>query len=319
MQIDIPKRDPTLQRAKRYPEYKAIYLKLPEYIQAILGVHGLKQKKAILWRKGISSFVFKLKGKKDLALKISPRYSLFTEIYFFKKARSRGFPVPKIIMADISQKLIPYHFHITEWISGNTPDEFRNRDLYSCAFELGRMFAKMHKIKTEGFGFPLPMGGWSHKSWSSALRDFIYRETSLKQIRSFFGERIANLTIKIIKDKKMNIKSPSLIHGDTGEDQFVVEKNGEWVIRGILDPSDYISGDPMVDIAGAMITWNKKTYRDGFYDGYASVHKLDKNEVYRLNRLCFLNQVWAASIVYQTNKIDGRAVAKKARLLAKKF
>lgn len=319
MQIDIPKRDPTLQRTKRYPEYKEIYLKLPQFIQKILHTHRLRPKKVTLWRKGISSFVFLMEDKKKLAIKISPRYSLYTEIYFFQKAKKAGFPVPKVIVVDTTKKLIPYDFHITEWVDGETPDEFRGKDLYACAFELGRMFARMHKVHTNGFGFPKPNGKWSHQSWSSALRDFIYRETSPNQIQKLFGKRVANVAHKVIKDKKMEIESPALIHGDTGEDQFVVEKKDKWIIRGILDPSDYIAGDPMADIAGAMITWNKKSYRSGFYDGYVSVHKLDENEVYRLNRLLFLNQIWAASIVYKTNKKDGRYMAKDAIHLAKKF
>lgn len=278
MIFDIPKKDPTILRAKRYPEYGKIYLKLPGYLKKIFDTYNIVPKRVILWEKGISSFVFKLEGGKELALKISPRYSLFTEI-FLKKAKSRGFPVPRVLVVDTSKKLIPYDFYITEWVRGNTPDEFRNKDLYCCAFELGRMFARMHKIHTDGYGFPRTSGGWSHKSWSLVLRDFIYRETSFVRIQKLFGRKIANMTSEIIKDERMEIASPSLIHGDTGEDQFVVEKKvSRWIIRGILDPSDYISGDPMVDIAGAMITWNKRAYREGFYDGYVSLHKLTVNE-----------------------------------------
>lgn len=317
MKIEIPKKDPMPQRARR-SEYRRVYGRLPAYVQRVLYVHDIAPRKATFWKKGISSFVFRLEGEKDLALKISPYYGLFAELSFFRRAKSAGLPVPSILVADTSKKLIPHDFYVAEWIRGKAPDELRDGDLYDCAFALGRMFVRLHKVRTNGYGFPKPDGGWSHPSWDRALRDFVRRETSPSRIRRLFGRNVAGLIRDIILDRRMTVRRPSLIHGDAGEDQFVVERKGSsWRVKGILDPSDYISGDPMADVASAMITWNKEAYRRGFYDGYVASRALDEHERYRLRRLLFVSQAWAASVVYQADKADGKVMARHALRLAK--
>ena len=319
MKILLPKKDPNIVRSGRYREYPRIYSKLDSYVTKILQAHHLQPRKVTLWDRGISSFVFVLGGKKKLALKISPRYSLFSEAKFYQKARQAGIPVPKLFAVDTSKKLIPYEYHITEWIVGKIPDELNSKDLYRCAFELGRMFVRLHQIKMDGFGLPTSKG-WSHKSWLSALKEFSQKEASLKEMKKLFGHGMVSILGRILRDPKMDIHKPRLTHSDTGEDQFlVIKKNGKWMVEGVLDPGYFISGDPLIDLAGAMITWNKSAYRRGFYDGYISTHSLKKEEQYRLLRLRFLSQAWGATVVNRTNKKDGSGMAQDALKLAKKI
>lgn len=316
----MPEKDPMILRANRYPEYRKIYSQLPEYVQKILYAHKLKVKRIKLWRRGISSFVFQLINNHTYALKISPRYSLNSEIYFFQKAKTAGFPIPKIIIADTTKKLIPYDFQITEWINGKTPDELSKLDLYKCSFKLGQMFTEIHKIKTTGFGFPITASTWSHKAWLPALRDFIYREVRPSQIRNLFGGNMLNFIEMILKDRRMNISQPSLLHSDAGEDQFIVEKKeNRWIINSILDPGYSIAGDPIFDLAIATLYWNAAEYRNGFYEGYISLHNLREEERYRFQRLRFLGSVWAATLINRINKQDGKSMIGAVADLAKKF
>jgi aminoglycoside phosphotransferase (APT) family kinase protein len=296
-------------RRVRYAEYPEIFARLRTYVEKILARHRLKPTRVSLWRRGVSSYVFVLEGKRKLALKISPRYPLKSEIFFYEHAKLARVPVPKIIAQDTSHRLIPFDYHITEWIYGEIPDRLGARDHYHSAFELGRVVARLHRIKLGGFGYPKVRGRWSHANWRSALRDFMKFEPRLSEMNLLFGKSLKPIIKAILKDPKLEVR-PVLIHSDLGEDQYLVfREKGMWRVAGLLDPGFYVSGDPMFDFANALITWNKAPHRRGFEDGYRSIHALTREEHYRLERLRVILQAWAAMVVYRINKKSARRMA----------
>ena len=315
MTFSFPKTDPNDIRRNRYKK-KSIYPRLPSYLLKIFNHYRIQPQKVELWQKGgVSNYVFKvsLTANKVYALKISPKNDLERESDFYQKLNRHALPAPKIVFKDLGPSLLPNQFLITTWITGMSIYELNKTDRLQASMLAGRIIAKLNQI--------LVKPQWQ-KLWPQRLeKDFLYNHVTRKVYKTILGVDTYHKIGKILADKSMRINSLRLLHADAGEDQFLFKKSRSGAIKlvAILDPGYLSAGDPMFELAYAMISWNLPEFNEGFLKGYQTVTRLTESFNYRFLRFRFLCQCFAAAFIFSHQNGKGKQLLRDALILSKQI
>jgi fructosamine-3-kinase len=152
--------------------------------------------------------------------------------------------------------------------------------------QIGRTLARIHKVKSEYFGFhidnyfgPLDQDNTTHQDWTS-----FYIERRLKPRLKMaidsgnLSSSVANqveIVINRVTELCGPVVTPSLLHGDASQNNFISSKNGSYVI----DPAIYY-GNPEIDLA--FIDYFQPVPEDVF-DGYRDELPIDSGFYERRN------------------------------------
>lgn len=182
-------------------------------------------------------------------------------------------PIPKILVADMSKKVMPYTFTIWKKIKGdnlaNVLKKLSEKEKKKIFRQMGKYLAELHNIRFRSFGdFDTQKGkvkivrlGDIHvntprgvatsgpfKTWKSMYKSFmavaLYRIKTHSQFKQYYPQ------IKKFFDKKINVLNqkivPRLVYNDFGSHNVLV-RNGNVV--ALLDFEWSYTGDSELDFA----------------------------------------------------------------------
>jgi len=193
---------------------------------------------------------------REVVLRVSPREGARCkgfegERWALKQCRKNGIPVPKVLAFGTVQTG-PHHLHqylIIEKIKGRAI-RWKSQEARLYLEEAGHLLARIHSIKTEGFGPLNSQGRGPFKSWEEFLLSSYKNEPLLDYLlwKRFISKDQKNRVLDLFDPKKLrlNVKLPTLLHGDFTYEHIFVD-GGK--ITGIIDFGDCLSGDPLYDLA----------------------------------------------------------------------
>ncbi len=256
---------------------------------------GIEQVKA--W--GIRHVLYKV-ALKDFAVIFRANVTAEREEYFFVEKwaqgllEKNGLPNYKVFAVDSSREKYPFDYMVMEAVEGKDIEStwpLSPETEKSLMFQCGELLAKIHRIKTRGFGFfdeeKAKMGesGGILNSWEEHV--FTSLESNLQYLLglNLITEEKAERIRQVFKENKslMELKQGVLVHGDYC-DHNVMVSHGK--ITGVIDWEDCISGDPVHDIA-FWSTFYPRERLPLLMEGYKAITAVPKDfqerfELYRL-------------------------------------
>ncbi len=193
-----------------------------------------------------------------------------------------GLPAVAVHGFDVSRKLCGFDWEVLEEAPGRSltsldDDEPRLLPLLS---ELGRLVARLHSIRMEGFGFfdvrPLVTGQGTLRggcpSWSNyilrRLEDHLRTCSAIGAVSP--GEAVRIRGLFAVAADWLDDVEPSLLHGDLGGHNVFADGDA---ITALIDWEDCLSGDPLFDVA-FWATFHPERRHAAFLNGYASQRPL---------------------------------------------
>ena len=205
---------------------------------------------------GLTNFVFSFRAKgRGFVIRISPdpnRMGLFIkEQWAVNAARSAGIPVAEIL--EVGSELIGSPYMIVAAAEGD--DAVNHPKRPNILRELGRLAAKIHAVKTKGFGQTFD---WSDNKLSrnSSFKDWLYGEYDaegklalLEKHRLVEPERSRKLR-KIFSNFAGTNVRPVLNHSDLRLKNVVADPSGK--IQALIDWEGCTSNIPAWDLSLAL-------------------------------------------------------------------
>ncbi|MFA6263033.1 MAG: aminoglycoside phosphotransferase family protein [Candidatus Babeliales bacterium] len=197
----------------------------------------------------------------------------------------QGLAVPTIIDVDISQRYVAADYQVMTYVRGKTLKSFEDEQTqYMSPFllrSIGAYVARVHSIKISGYGplavvplmvpHVLPRG--VHDSWSDYILLRLEEHAGLcKEIGAINASEYA-IILELFRRYEPLFKnvSPSLLHGDVGNQNFLSD-DGE-TITALVDWEDSMAGDPVFEVA-LWGTFFRDYMRNTLLEGYTTVNRL---------------------------------------------
>lgn len=190
------------------------------------------------------------------------------EPLMYARMREAGVPIPTVVCHDNTCSVISREYIIVEYLDSmplsdpSFPVEWRD----SIQHELGKYTARIHSIKANRFGWPLPDGTVNGSaSWMNELGRFC-REISDRcanhhvltdsEIRAFDDVFRDNMALFTYDD------APSLVHNDLWAPNILVRQHdGRWGIAALIDADRAMYADPEFEF----VLWENEPH---FMTGY---------------------------------------------------
>lgn len=188
----------------------------------------------------------------DKPLLICEAGLLEREIHFMRGLEKYHLPMPKLLGADLTKRVIDRNYIITEFCEGYN-GFYRIKDLTAreqdAVFgELGGYARRIHAIENEDgwFGAPAPLKPFPR--WSEFVR---WHALALeKELTGHpYLALSKHIAVGLILDKMAGvldeIRTPRLVHGDLWlRNILITRRNGTYGITAILDWDRCVWGDP---------------------------------------------------------------------------
>jgi len=217
-------------------------------------------------------------------------------------AKGAGIPVPEVLITDTTREKFSVNYQISKRVKGQNMAKFFNEGKLQkdkISQQLGMLVAKLHSIKTKGFGFfntvrlketgkLIGLDKSNKQYFYKKLVDHIEFLIKVEFLNRKEASEIMNLIEKY--DKHLEIKQGVLVHKDITFWNLV---GTEDKINAIVDWDDVISGDPVDDIA-IMRCFYKDDVFLPFLEGYRQVKSLPSDFHIRLNLYVIRNMIWKA-------------------------
>lgn len=237
-----------------------------------------------------------LKDADDVILRIARRKTnkFEAEAWAMKQAAQAGVPVPEVyavgeadgpdgqLYYSIQHKLVGKTFDNMLYVEHIAPERAR-----AIAEQAGELLARIHSIKTQGFG-KIDSGG---QGVYPTARDHIghrtdKRETYEKLLADMgLGSLAGDIFAELDKADSVFENPPHLVHHDYGPKHMFIDDNDK--IIGVIDFEDVMSGDSTVDFSNWQFWFEKDTPLEWLLTGYQRVRPLGANfeERYKVARL----------------------------------
>ncbi len=209
----------------------------------------------------------------------------FSESEAMKLAYTAGVPVPNTVLVDDSRKIVPFDYMVTTRISGIVmkPAVQQDPSLHPIFLkQIGMYMAKLHSIKTQGYGFfdneqarvgkLIGLYDSNEKHYMAALD--LDEEFHLAN-SNHVGLELIVKAFKILKENAAiaSCDQPTLVHNDIADWNTVVEGDQ---VTGILDWDECFSGDPVFDFATTSLFYTDDQM-EILKSGYQQISKLPTN------------------------------------------
>jgi aminoglycoside phosphotransferase (APT) family kinase protein len=224
--------------------------------QQVIDSHFVGAKRLKYLSSGLTNFVFSFRAdEEDFVIRISPdasRMGLFIkEQWAVNAARSTGIPVAQIL--EVGSELIGSPYMVVRAAEGG--DAVNHPKRPEILRELGKLAAKIHGIRTKGFGQTFD---WSDNrlSRNSSFKDWLYGEYDaegklalLEKQKLLTTERSRKLRKIFSNFAGMRVR-PVLNHSDLRLKNVIADDDGK--IRAIIDWEGCTSNVPAWDLSLAL-------------------------------------------------------------------
>lgn len=257
-----------------------------KYIQKIFDANslGIVKTKRLL-KEGVSNPAYIVNGNTILRIKRdATEHKFLKEEFLFNLIRKKtDLPVPEVIVADATHKVVPYEYMLLKRLPGNSlKKEFRKLTVANkrkIVRDLGRSLAKIHSIHFQKTGSFAPDKLDSNKSWErTLLEEYNHAIKSIKRSR-FMNKSDIKKIENYVNENKHLLKTrfrPGLLHSDFNATNILLHNKK---ISGIFDMEWSHVGDPEYELAiihGKLLK-NIHPFEEEFFKGYETVRKRTKN------------------------------------------
>jgi aminoglycoside phosphotransferase (APT) family kinase protein len=211
----------------------------------------------------------------DLVLKVAPDPTLKlltyevdlmrTEAHFYRRAAAVAVPVPEVVFADFSRRLLATDYVFLSRLPGSSLRTLRDRmsleELGEVRTELAKLAARLHTVTGTAFGYPLRSSrSWQptwRASFSAMVDDLVSDAVRLGSELPARPEGIAALLHRH-DDTLDDVERPALVHFDLWDGNVFVDRapGGRWRITGLIDGERAFFGDPVAEFVSLAL------YRD---------------------------------------------------------
>ena len=212
-------------------------------------------------------------------------FPLLLDAAVMPRLRAAGLPSLAVDHVDLSRRWCPWDYEILEHADGTALKALDPDDtlLMPLLRKLGEVVARLHEIRTDGFGLfdlrPLAEGSQvlcgTRQRWSDyltvRLAEHVARCSDLGAMTASEVDAVLRLfdgSASLFDDV-----APCLLHGDLGNHNVFTDGTA---ITALIDWEDSLSGDPIYDIA-FWATFHPERRHAAFLDGYRTVRPLPED------------------------------------------
>jgi aminoglycoside phosphotransferase (APT) family kinase protein len=198
------------------------------------------------------TMVLRIAPPKDKRLLVCETGLLEREIQFVRGLEKYHLPIPRLLCADLSKRVIDRNYIISEFSTGFNAfyrlKKLTAREQDAVFGELGGYARRIHAIENEEgwFGAPAPLKPF--RKWSEFVR--WHALTLEKELKGHpYLALPEHIGVASILDRMAGvldeIRTPRLIHGDLWlRNILIARRNGTYRITAILDWDRCLWGDP---------------------------------------------------------------------------
>lgn len=238
----------------------------------------------IVLKLGVQSGKHILRYEKDI---------LHAELYVYDAISKIGIPAPAILYTDTTRKYIDCDYFFMEKLTGDTWAHLRanisKENAVELQRELCRYTALLHSVSADYFGYIKEDDSYRFSTWRQAFRSFIdcAVEDGIRDgVKLPYDEIYAGLdSYWHLLDE---VKTPSLVNYDMWAKNILLkEKNGRYVIDGIIDHERAFFGDPIAELISTQTICGDIEQAAYFKEGYESVRPFVFGESERIRLILY--------------------------------
>jgi aminoglycoside phosphotransferase (APT) family kinase protein len=183
--------------------------------------------------------------------------------------RPSGFPIPACDARTVGGRGV----QLVERAAGNSLTAFDDDEArMQVALEwVGRLLARLHRIGGNGFG-PLSAQGALFRGVHPRWDDYVFTRleehvASCQAIGAIDASEGGAIRAHFEAQREaIRAVRPSLLHGDPGSHNFMVDERG---ICAVIDWEDALVGDPLFEMA-SLATFHPERRHDAIWSGYGT-------------------------------------------------
>jgi len=225
-----------------------------------------------------------------IILAIAPEGDLAPEVYWLRALAASNLPIPRLIAHDLSCTTVPFSYAIESYAGGAPLDRLETgARMRVAARQIGRTLRRSHQVAAAGFGRPTVTGRWPVRNWKDALRTWLECYETLPRATEVLGaEGLARLCAATIDHPALTCDRPCVIHGAVEPARALVTVGDTTQVEALTCPGDIVGGDPLFDLAHALLPRHPEPFRQGVREGYRANGSLAPEQEERLRRLGLL-------------------------------
>lgn len=186
-----------------------------------------------------------------------------------ERLQEHGVPVATVLGVADGNSSFPHAMSVTRWIAGSTLSE-RDGDephVTTALRSLGAFLSRVHQVPADGYGGLTDADSLegSGTTWQGFLEHSLERHLSRLVTERVLEPSEAEAVFAAIRALAYECSSPSLLHGDPGGGNILVDEGGQ--VQTLLDWEDALAGDPLFDIA-ACAAFHPERRWSALFDGY---------------------------------------------------
>ncbi len=233
----------------------------------------------------------------NVVIVVGPDADIAGEIFWIRRLTANTMPVARLIRADVSGSLAPFSYIILAHIGGVPLAAIEDPTLIKVAARAtGRAMRRIHQIPAPAFGRPSPAERWPLVGWQEILRVWLAQRMTLQYAADWLGPQVlAEVLVHTLEHADLACVEPRMLHGAIGPQRVLVSTGESIQLEIVTRPGTLIAGDPLLDVAQALLPIQPPAFRQGFLEGYASAGPLDPVQRQKLRRLGILALLEAAA------------------------
>lgn len=276
--------DPCASEARR-----RLLARLGDYAALIVGPLNMRPRAATLHAADDARVEVRVStAARHILLVIAPEGDLAAEVYWLRALAAANLPIPQLIAHDLSCGVVPFTYAIESYAGGAPLDWLEDGPrMRVVARQIGRTLRRAHQTAAAGFGRPIASGRWPARSWAAALHAWL-GDVWARADELLGAELAAALRAATVEHPALACDRPQVLHGAVEPARALVTVGEAAQVEALTRPGDMVGGDPLFDLAHALLPRHPAAFRQGLREGYTAIGPLALEQEHRLRRLGLL-------------------------------
>lgn len=299
----VPADDPAYSDARR-----RVLSRLGEYAASVIEPLKLRPTAAALVFESAERIEVRVSTPtRHVVLVISPEGDLSSEVFFLRAVAAKNVPAPHMIQSDLSRTVMPFAYALEGYISGCPASMLPDGPLVRMvARQAGRALRRIHSIAAPGYGQPLANGRWPAHAWNDVLRQWLeQREWSMRAQEVLGAALLARLQAATLDHAALASPAPRVLHGAVDPAHLMASVGESAQLEALVRPGSIVGGDPMFDLAHALLPNRPALFRQGVWEAYMAAGALDAAQMARFERLRLLLHAASTLDRADPDELDG--------------